>query len=475
MMAKQNRPKRWRKIILFSLLGLALLTGVGFGYRAWSQTQTGSSQATAEAVNTATVRRGSLTLSASGSGSLSAGKTVELGFPIAGVVAEMNAVPGEPVDTGQELARLEDITALQIALTAAELDLKEAQKALTDLKDDASSSLATARLALAEAKKAHVDAQAALKTADVTRCDQDTINAKYTLFIRAQEQLESLGDGGGSQDYYLTAILPAKNDAASAYSAYMYCAGYTDYEIEASQANLTLTRTAMEKAQATYAALVENNGVDPDALTTAENAVTGAQIAYDSALSSLEKAVLKAPFDATVIRVEAGVGDEVGTGAVITLADLLHPRVEFSVDETDMDKVEVGKAAEVTFDALPDQTFKGTVIQVNPALESLSGYQVLSGVIELNVDETQAGTRFLEGLSASVEIIGGEAENALLVPVEAVRDLEDGTYGVFVVESNGTIRLHPVEVGLMDATYVEIKSGLNLGDKVTTGLAETQS
>lgn len=475
MKVKQNQTGRWRKAILFSLFGLALIIAAGFGYRAWSQAKTEASQTAEETVQTAAVRRGSLTLSASGSGSLTAGKTVELSFPIAGVVAEMNVAPGERVLKDQELARLEDISSLEIALTAAELDLKEAQNTLADLKDGASSALASAQLALAEAKKAHTDAQSELKTGDVTRCDQDTINAKYTLFVRAQEQLLSLGDGGGSQDYYLTAILPAKNNAASAYSAYMYCAGYTDYEIESSQANLTLTRTAVETAQETYDTLVKNQGIDPDEWTTAENAVTGARIAYDSAVKNLAKAVLKAPFDATVISVAASTGDEVGTSAVITLADLLHPRVEFSVDETDMDKVDIGKSATVTFDALPDQTFKGKVIQVNPALESNSGYQVLSGVIELDLANTQSGTRFFEGLSASVEIIGGQAENVLLVPVEAVRDLGDGAYGVFVVQSDGSLRLRPVEVGLMDATYVEIKSGLDLGDTVTTGLAETQS
>lgn len=97
------------------------------------------------------------------------------------------------------------------------------------------------------------------------------------------------------------------------------------------------------------------------------------------------------------------------------------------------------------------------------------------GSLELDLADTQSGTRFFEGLSASVEIIGGQAENVLLVPVEAVRDLGDGAYGVFVVQSDGSLRLRPVEVGLMDATYVEIKSGLDLGDTVTTGLAETQS
>ena len=60
----------------------------------------------------------------------------------------------------------------------------------------------------------------------------------------------------------------------------------------------------------------------------------------------------------------------------------------------------------------------------------------------------------------------------LLAPVEALRELSAGKYGVFVM-TNGKPVLHIVEVGIMDLTYAEIKSGLNEGDIVTTGIVET--
>ncbi len=129
----------------------------------------------------------------------------------------------------------------------------------------------------------------------------------------------------------------------------------------------------------------------------------------------------------------------------------------------------------MVFDAMPNRTFKGSVIQVNPSLETESGYQVLKGIIQLELGEGDNPHLFFVGMNASVEIIGGKTENALLVPVEAVHELDDGEYGVFVVGSDGKARLKIVEVGLMDATYAEIKSGLNLGDVVTTGTVETQS
>jgi multidrug efflux pump subunit AcrA (membrane-fusion protein) len=148
--------------------------------------------------------------------------------------------------------------------------------------------------------------------------------------------------------------------------------------------------------------------------------------------------------------------------------------VEFSVDETDMDKVKVGETATVVFDALPNNTYTGAVTQVDASLSTVSGYQALKGVITLELTTEQSASPFLSGLTGSVEIINGKAENALLVPLEALRDLGDGQYGVMVVQSDSSLKLKVVEVGLMDDTYAEIKSGVSLGDKVSTGLAETK-
>jgi multidrug efflux pump subunit AcrA (membrane-fusion protein) len=77
------------------------------------------------------------------------------------------------------------------------------------------------------------------------------------------------------------------------------------------------------------------------------------------------------------------------------------------------------------------------------------------------------------GSAASVNVIGGRTENAVLVPLEALREFGDGQYAVFVME-NDKPRLRVVEVGLKDLTKAEIISGLNVGDVVTTGLVKTR-
>ncbi len=72
-----------------------------------------------------------------------------------------------------------------------------------------------------------------------------------------------------------------------------------------------------------------------------------------------------------------------------------------------------------------------------------------------------------------MDVVGGRAENAVLVPVEALHEIDDGKYTLFVVQ-NGVLRLRMVDVGLQDLTKAQILSGLIVGDTVTTGVLETQ-
>ncbi len=77
-------------------------------------------------------------------------------------------------------------------------------------------------------------------------------------------------------------------------------------------------------------------------------------------------------------------------------------------------------------------------------------------------------------MSAEVEIIAGEAKNTLLVPAQALRELAAGSYAVFVVQPDGQLKLTPVTIGLRDFANVQILSGLQAGDVVSTGTVETK-
>jgi RND family efflux transporter MFP subunit len=307
----------------------------------------------------------------------------------------------------------------------------------------------------------------------MARCSADVTNAYYQNYLKIQQQLDKINTTGMDSNAYLQDVVPVRNARDSAYATYLYCAKFTDYEVNSSQAKLAAAQAGLKAAQATMDSLTANKGLDPVTLATDQAGVASAQIALDKAQAILDGATITAPFDGTILTVAGQVGDKFDTSTFITLADLSHPNVQFAIDQTDMDKVSVGETVQVTFDAISGKTFTGKVVRIDPALVTVSGYQAIQA--EASIDMTPAGNITLPaGLNASVEVIGGQSMNTLLVPVEAIHDMGNGTYGVFVVDSTGKMTLTPVTVGLMDMTNAEIKSGLKLGQVVSTGIMETK-
>jgi HlyD family secretion protein len=452
-----------------------VLAASGFGYYYWNQASAKSSSAAATpSYKTATVKQGNISNSASGSGSVVANQQVDLGFSTSGTVDTVNVQVGDQVKKGQELATLTGLDAQQTAVNTAKVNLAGAQQALATLQQNAAQNLANAQLAVATAQKAYADAQSAVVSKGMNRCDDDTIALDYQNYLTAKKELDSLGpeDHDSTSIYYITFITPAKAKVAKAYGVWRWCLGYTDYEVNNSTANLALTRAQLQQAEDKLANLEKNNGLDPLEKAQTENAVSEAQMALTKAEETLDGVTLDAPFDGVIMAVNGKVGDVVDTGTFITIADLAHPQVSFYIDETDMDKLALGETANITFDALPGKTYTGKVVRIYPTVVTISNYPAVQALAQIDLSSEDSTTTFPVGLSAAVDVIQSSAENVLLVPVEALRDLGNGSYSVFVLE-NGQPKLKVVTVGLMDAANAEIKSGLKAGDTVTTGTLGT--
>ena len=479
------KEKKTRRALVITGSVLLVLILAGSGFAILRDQQATTSADSNDGYQTAVVRNGTLTISASGSGTLVGSNSTSLAFPIAGVVKKLYVTAGEQVTEGQALADLEDTRTLVAEVAAAEGNLAAAQKAKDDLAASSKGNLAEAQLALVTAQIELNDAKNKVLTWVSHRGSDSMIETSESALAVAKVNLDraqEFYDRFKSRPLSDPDRVEAQNRLISAQTTYQQAKYTLDYleskptnlEVQKNDQNLAIAQAAVTKAESDLKFLQEHDGIDPAEFGAAENNLAQAQVAYDQAIENLANATLKAPFDGTIISIAGDEGDLVTSEAFIVIADLSHPDVNFSYDETDLDKVAVGDKAQVVFDAVPDSTYDATVTSVSPSLTSSQGYSVLTGIARLENMEANSTQKFVEGMTASVEVISAEAQDVVLVPVEALHDIGDGEYAVFVVDEDGNLKLTVVEVGLNDGTYAEIKSSLTAGQLVSTGVMETQ-
>jgi len=454
----------WIGIILVLILG-----GVGYYFYATRFAAAAEPVAT-NALQTAVARQGDLVITASGTGSVVPARQINLGFDESGMLIELNVQEGDKVKAGDILARLQtnnSAETIAAQVSEAELSVIKAQNDLNALYENAEISRTQALSDIATYSQEVRDAQYQLE------------NYSMPLILQGLEAVEAVDEMQAELDQALLnfepykyieqtnskrqSLLEALNLAQSNYDAAVKRLDY-EYVLQVAKANLAKARQDYDKYK---------DGPAADELTTAQVTLENARA--NLALAQSEKPVLGliAPMDGTLLSVDANVGESVGTTAFIILADLDQPTLEVYLDETDLDKVAEGMPVNVVFDALPDRTFTGKVIRVSKSLQEVSNVQAIKAFVQLDPETMNPPIELPVGLSAAVDVIAGEATNAVLIPVEALRELDPGEYAVFVME-NGQPRLHVVQVGLMDVTTAEIKSGLQAGDIVSTGVTQVK-
>jgi HlyD family secretion protein len=468
---------------LFWILLVVILAGACGGYYYYRQTATSVVSAEASPLQTATVKRGSLVISADGTGSVISENETQLGFEYSGLLAQLNVGIGDDVKQGDVLAvstPSDDAATIQSKITSAKLAVLQAQQNLEDLTSTTTNEVSIAQLQSdMAAKQVSVysnqsnltDLVNERATMNYKHCDSDTIESKLEAYQTALDHW--------NRSAHLTNSTEYQQMIAALYN-YNWCNAYysqeeldaADAEIASTQAAIDLLQSQIAEDQAQITSLLSSTGSDSLDVQIARAKLDDAQASLAVVEQESVSTTITAPFDGTILSISSQVGDSVSTNKFITMADLGQPYLEVLLDETDLNNVGIGYEVSVTFDALPNQTFTGKVVAINPSLSNAFSVTAIQTTVQLDTASFSKPQNLPLGLSATVEVISAQAQDVLLVPVEALHELSESNYAVFVVE-NGTPVLKTVEVGLMDYTYAEIKSGLNEGDVVTTGIVET--
>jgi HlyD family secretion protein len=204
-------------------------------------------------------------------------------------------------------------------------------------------------------------------------------------------------------------------------------------------ASLEKSKVTLQNLKAKYErslSLASANLISPDEKEAAEANYLGAKTDVQRAEASLQQAksqlesskldlsyaTIRAPMDGVVISRNMEVGQTVQASfsapKIFVMAnDLTKMQVECDVDEADVGKVKEGQKVRFTVDAFPDTPFIGTVNQVRFSPTVTQNVVTYTTVVDVSNPEL----KLRPGMTATVNIITGEAKGVLRVPNSALR------------------------------------------------------
>jgi HlyD family secretion protein len=238
-----------------------------------------------------------------------------------------------------------------------------------------------------------------------------------------------------------------------------------------------LSREGLDQAELAYKS-------DELALEQAKESVHQARAELEQAEDDLRKTTIYAPLSGRVITLNAEEGEVVVSGTmnnaasvIGTIADLSEILVEVDVDENEIVFVRRGQPVDVIVDAVSERMYEGSVVEIGSSGSQRSGPQeVTSFKVKVLLDRPDEQLR--PGMSARAEIEVDRRPGTLTVPIQAVvyrpppgiedASAEDEIKVVFVARERKAVQT-PVEVGISDATNIEILGGIEEGVEVITG------
>jgi HlyD family secretion protein len=197
-----------------------------------------------------------------------------------------------------------------------------------------------------------------------------------------------------------------------------------------------------------------------------------AEARISQAKATLERTLLRAPFDGIVAEINGEIGEFVTPSPVgiptppaVDVVDTSCIYVTAPIDEVDAPRIREGMPARVSLDAFRDRTFPARVRRVAPYVLDLEK-QARTVEIEAEIEQT-GDTPLLPGYSADVEVILRENQDALRIPTRAV--IEGNRVYVFE-PARKRVALRSIEPGLRNWEYTEVGKGLEAGDRVVTSV-----
>ena len=260
----------------------------------------------------------------------------------------------------------------------------------------------------------------------------------------------------GLLDSQKTAISGAQISASSLENEISLLKIQNSNSINTAQSTVNTAKANLELQYANYESLVaEPRDID----------ISYYEALLTQATAARNKAIIFAPIDGVITKVNKNKGESISMGEV--MIEMLSPYYEVNVDvpETDVVKINVGDLAEITLNALGNDTkFEGVVLSVDPSstnIQDVVYYKVKVGIKDDRDD------LFKPGMSADVTIETDTRTDVVFLPSRTILTDSETDEKYVRVLVNGEIEKRVVTVGLKaDDSEVEILSGINENEEV---------
>ncbi len=350
-------------------------------------------------------------------------RSVEVTSDVGGRAIAIPVQVGDPVTAGQTLVRFEQ-SELRNALAQAQASLRETELGLAHR-------LAKLRATIVSAERTWEDR------------------------VRSLERNRTLHGSGTVSDDQLAQAEQAERDALDA--------------LQSARAELNLAASLPVDAEPPMDA-------GGDARIIADDpGVIQARLAAERAAENLRQATVVAPFDGTVTKLEATLGNHLGAGrpvaTVETLDDIL---AGVQIDEVDIGKIRLGQEVVLTTETLRDVELLGTITLVPPSMEQTGNVPLVT--IDVDVDEGSLpdGARLLAGASCRARIDAELKQDATAVPYAALLERAGATIAFVASPVEGedgqyVLERRQVQIGVSTPSQVEVKEGVEPGELVVVG------
>jgi len=294
--------------------------------------------------------------------------------------------------------------------------------------------------------------QTALNTfKSIVNINRSSINTKI---LTLGDDISDVDDAKDSLEDYIDAYEEAKIDLTNEKAD-------AKRDIENAEANVRSKELSLDQAKRDYDDLLAP--LTQKELASVRSSLTSASVNLQKAQNELENATIISPIDGEVARLNYKTGDIIVDNstsdpvAVIINNDTLF--IEVDIEEADISKIKVGQKAYATFDALGELKLDGEVsfISLTSKTNNSGIVTYLVRIVIMNKGDNQ----IREGMTAFVDFVTAEAKDVLIVPVSAIKNVND-TPSVLNVNEEWA----PVATGFTDGKNVEVIKGLNAGDKI---------